>query len=535
MSVFWFFGPFFDYFFYCPKFQKWNLQSKILYTQKYNIVRHWSFPQQIGFVRFFLCKVPIDGFKGIVHCKFPNLWAKGLCICTYLLWAKGLCIATILYEQRNCAMHSSFMIFWDFAMHSSFTSKGIVQKWHFSLIWAKGLCNAHFLYEQRDCLHSSFMSKGIVHCTVPLWAKGLFNAHFLYEQRDCALHISFMSKGIVQCTFPLWAKGLCIAHFLYKQRDCQCTVLHIFIEHTPQIFKKSTFPYTPIWVNLWSELLVPTMQTIRIFMSLWASFDFLVHFLIIFFIVQRDCAKMHISSKILDMSKGIQHCDIDPFLSKLDCAMHISFMSKGIVYCTVLHIFIEQTPNFQWLFHIPQYLYICDQELCSFQHQILEFSDKNWETYERLLIFWCIFCIISFMSKGIVKWNCIKFPWYEQKTTLYDIDFPHEKLDCALHISFLSKVYCVLHIYFMKKGILHCPQFQKWNFKKSLYKNTTLYDIYFLKKLDFSIFFKKVSIDGFTHFWSKIHPKFSKNRFSIYPNILYICDQNFMLVPTIKY
>ena len=39
----------------------------------------------------------------------------------------------------------------------------------------------------------------------------------------------------------------------------------------------------------------------------------------------------------------------------------------------------------------------------------------------------------------------------------------------------------------------------------------------------FSIFFKKVSIDGFTHFWSKIHPKFSKNRlFHIPQYIIYL-------------
>ena len=55
-----------------------------------------------------------------------------------------------------------------------------------------------------------------------------------------------------------------------------------------------------------------------------------------------------------------------------------------------------------------------------------------------------------------------------------------------------------------------------------------------LKNWIFAIIFKKFSIDGFTHFSSKIHPKFSKIDFSIYPNILYIYDQNFMLVPTIK-
>ena len=76
----------------------------------------------------------------------------------------------------------------------------------------------------------------------------------------------------------------------------------------------------------------------------------------------------------------------------------------------------------------------------------------------------------------------------------------------------------------------------KFHQKSLIHKNTTLYDIDFPQKIGFfRFFFKKVSIDGFTHFSSKIHPKFSKNQlFSIYPNILYIYDQNFMLVPTIK-
>ena len=71
--------------------------------------------------------------------------------------------------------------------------------------------------------------------------------------------------------------------------------------------------------------------------------------------------------------------------------------------------------------------------------------------------------------------------------------------------------------------------------KSLIYKNTTIVRHWFSSKnWNFAIFFKKVSIDGFTHFSSKIHPKFSKIDFSIYPNILYIYDQNFMLVPTIK-
>ena len=61
MSVFWFFGPFFDYFFYCPKFQKWNF-IKNHYIFKNTTLYDIDFPQKIGFLRFFLKKVSIDGF-----------------------------------------------------------------------------------------------------------------------------------------------------------------------------------------------------------------------------------------------------------------------------------------------------------------------------------------------------------------------------------------------------------------------------------------------------------------------------------------
>ena len=109
MSVF-FFGPFFDYFFYCPKFQKWNfiknpwytkiqhcttliflkklfliiffivqsfkneISSKILDTQKYNIVRHW-FSSKNWIFSIFFKKVSIDGFTHFsskIHTKFSK-------------------------------------------------------------------------------------------------------------------------------------------------------------------------------------------------------------------------------------------------------------------------------------------------------------------------------------------------------------------------------------------------------------------------------------------------------------------------------
>ena len=126
-------------------------------------------------------------FNHDIHNQFSsyNMHSRGLCIAQFLYQQQ------FLYEQRDCALRSSFM------------NKGIV---HCTVpLWTKGLCIAQFLYQQRDCA-----------CTVPLSTKGLCIAQFLYQQRDCA----FMNKGIVQCTVPLWAKGLCIAQFLYEQRDC---------------------------------------------------------------------------------------------------------------------------------------------------------------------------------------------------------------------------------------------------------------------------------------------------------------------------
>ena len=110
--------------------------------------------------------------------------------------------------------------------------------------------------------------------------------------------------------------------------------------------------------------------------------------------------------------------------------------------------------------------------------KLLELSDKNWDTYERLLIFWSIFWLFFSMSK-VSNMNFYKKSLIYNYTTLYDIDFPRK-------IGFLR--------FFLRKFLLTV----------------------------FHIFHRKYT------------PNFQKVDFSIYPNILYICDQNFMLVPTIK-
>ena len=168
--------------------------------------------------------------------------------------------------------------------------------------------------------------------------------------------------------------------------------------------------------------------------NLWASFDFLVHFLIIFFIVQSF--KNEILSKILD-------------IQKYNILRQRFFLRKFLL--TVLHIFDRKyTPNFQKIdFSIyPNILYICDQNFMLVPTiKLLEFSDKNWETYERLLIFWSIFWLFFLLSK-VSKMKFYQKSLIYKNTTLYDIDFP-QKIEFLRF--FLRKfLLTVLHIIYGK-------------------------------------------------------------------------------------
>ena len=108
----------------------------------------------------------------------------------------------------------------------------------------------------------------------------------------------------------------------------------------------------------------------------------------------------------------IQHCTTLIFLKKLEFCDF--FLRKFLL--TVLHIFHRKyTPNFQKIdFSIyPNILYIYDQNFMLVPTiKLLEFSDKNWETYERLLIFGSIFWLFFFHCPKFQKWNFIKNPWY---------------------------------------------------------------------------------------------------------------------------
>ena len=199
---------------------------------------------------------------------------------------------------------------------------------------------------------------------------------------------------------------------------------------------------------------------------LWASFNFLVHFLIIFFNVQSF--KYEFLWKILDIQL---HNTVRHWFSTKNWIFAI-FLRKFLL--TVFHIFHRKyTPNFQKIdFSIyPNILYICDQNFMLVPTiKLLELSDKNWDTYERLLIFWSIFWLFFFNFQS----------------------FKYE---------FLWKILDI----------------QKYN---------TVGHWFSTKNWIFAIFFKKVSIDGFSHFSSKIHPKFSKNRlFHILQYIIYLWSE----------
>ena len=149
------------------------------------------------------------------------------------------------------------------------------------------------------------------------------------------------------------------------------------------------------------------------------------------------------------------------------------FLRKFLL--TVLHIFHRKyTPNFQKIdFSIyPNILYIYDQNFMLVPTiKLLEFSDKNWETYERLLIFWSIFWLFFLLSK-VSKMKFYKKSLIYKNTTLYDIDFPQK---IGILRFFLRKfLLTVLHIFHRK----YTP-----NFQKSTFPYTPIYYIFMIRIL----------------------------------------------------
>ena len=225
-------------------------------------------------------------------------------------------------------------------------------------------------------------------------------------------------------------------------------------------------------------MLVPTIKLLELSDKNWETYERLLIFWSIFwlFFSMSKVSNMNFYEKSL-IYKNTTLYDID-FPRKIGFLRF--FLRKFLL--TVFHIFHRKyTPNFQKIdFSIyPNILYICDQNFMLVPTiKLLELSDKNWETYERLLIFWSIFWLFFSMSK-VSNMNFYEKSLIYNYTTLYDIDFPRK-------IGFLR---------------------------------------FFLRKFLLTVFYI---------FHRKYTPNFQKIDFSRYPNILYFCDQNFMLVPTIK-
>ena len=367
------------------------------------------------------------------------------------------------------------------------------------------------------------------------------------------------------------------------------TVLHIFHRKYTPNFQKIDFSIYPNILYIYDQnfMLVPTIKLLEFSDKNWETYMRLLIFWSIFwlFFLLSKVSKMKFYQKSL-IYKNTTLYDID-FPQKIGFLRF--FLRKFLL--TVLHIFHRKyTPNFQKIdFSIyPNILYIYDQNFMLVPTiKLLEFSDKNWETYMRLLIFWSIFWLFFLLSK-VSKMKFYQKSLIYKNSTLYDIDFPQK---IGFLRFFLRKfLLTVLHIFHRK----YTPNFQKIDFsiypnilyiydqnfmlvptikllefsdknwetyisllifwsilwlffllskvskmkfyqKFLIYKNTTLYDIDFPQKIGFLRFFLRKFLLTVLHiFHRKYTPNFQKIDFSIYPNILYIYDQNFMLVPTIK-
>ena len=172
--------------------------------------------------------------------------------------------------------------------------------------------------------------------------------------------------------------------------------------------------------------------------------------------------------------------------------------------------------------------------------KLLEFSDKNWETYERLLIFsknwilesifWLFFLLskvskMKFYQKSLIykKYKIVRH-WFSSKNWIFAIFFKKVSIDGFSH--YLWKILLIFIVQSFKNEI------------SSKILDTQKYNIvrhwFFSKNWIFRFFLRKFLLTVLHIFHRKYTPNFQKIDFSIYPNILYICDKNFMFVPTIK-
>ena len=131
-----------------------------------------------------------------------------------------------------------------------------------------------------------------------------------------------------------------------------------------------------------------------------------------------------------------------------------------------------------------------------------------WASFDFLVHFLIIFFIVQSFKNEILskildiqKYNIVRH-WFSSKNWIFAIFFKKVSIDGFTH--YLWKILLIFTVQSFKNEISsRILDTQKYNIVRHWFSS---------KNWIFSIFFKKVSIDGFTHFWSKIHPKFSKNR-----------------------
>ena len=526
-SIFWLF-------FLLSKVSKMKFYRKSLIyknTTLYDI----DFPRKIGFLRFFLRKFLLTVLL-IFHRKYtPNFQKIDFSIYPNILYIYDqnfMLVPTIKlleFSDKNWETYERLLIFW-------------------SIFWL------FFLLSKVSKM--KFYRKSLIYKNTTLY------------------DIDFPRK---------------IGFLRFFLRKFLLTVLLIFHRKYTPNFQKIDFSIYPNILYIYDQnfMLVPTIKLLEFSDKNWETYERLLIFWSIFwlFFLLSKVSKMKFYRKSL-IYKNTTLYDID-FPRKIGFLRF--FLRKFLL--TVLLIFHRKyTPNFQKIdFSIyPNILYIYDQNFMLVPTiKLLEFSDKNWETYERLLIFWSIFWLFFLLSK-VSKMKFYRKSLIYKNTTLYDIDFPRK---IGFLRFFLRKFLLTVLLIFHRK---YTPNFQKIDFsiypnilyiydqnfmlvptikllefsdknwetyerllifwsifwlffllskvskmkfyrKSLIYKNTTLYDIDFPRKIGFLRFFlRKFLLTVLLIFHRKYTPNFQKIDFSIYPNILYIYDQNFMLVPTIK-
>ena len=526
-SIFWLF-------FSMSKVSNMNFYKKSLIyknTTLYDI----DFPRKIRFLRFFLRKFLLTVFH-IFHRKYtPNFQKIDFSIYPNILYIcdqNFMLVPTIkLLElsDKNWETYERLLIFW-------------------SIFW--------LFFSMSKVSNMNFYEKSLIYKNTTLY------------------DIDFPRK---------------IGFLRFFLRKFLLTVFHIFHRKYTPNFQKIDFSIYPNILYFCDQnfMLVPTIKLLELSDKNWETYERLLIFWSIFwlFFSMSKVSNMNFYEKSLIYNYTTLY-DID-FPRKIGFLRF--FLRKFLL--TVFHIFHRKyTPNFQKIdFSIyPNILYICDQNFMLVPTiKLLELSDKNWETYERLLIFWSIFWLFFSMSK-VSNMNFYEKSLIYKNTTLYDIDFPRKIGFLRFFLrKFLLTVFHIFHrkytpnfqkidfsiypniLYFCDQNFMLVPTIKllelsdkNWEtyerllifwsifwlffsmskvsnmnfYEKSLiYKNTTLYDIDFPRKIGFLRFFlRKFLLTVFHIFHRKYTPNFQKIDFSIYPNILYICDQNFMLVPTIK-